>query len=345
MHLLLINPRFPESFWSSQWAVGILPGKRAVSPPLGLATLAALCPPDWRVEIIDENIEEVPLETGADIVGVCGMGVQFARQYELLKHYRSRGHYVLAGGSYTSLCPEYYASLADTVVAGEAEYIFPQFCRDFRHGEAKPLYHETGTVDLGDSPTPRFDLLKLDLYINACIQFSRGCPFRCEFCDIIVMFGRKPRVKSLAQIGRELDELNRLGARSVFFVDDNLIGNLPLAKKLLQFLTEYQERRNYCFEFGTEASLNMAQHPDLLALFQAANFGWVFIGIESTDVESLKETLKTQNLHEDILTSLRRIYSYGIDIMAGFIVGFDHDTEESFQRQYQFIMDAGIQAA
>ena len=168
---------------------------------------------------------------------------------------------------------------------------------------------------------------------------------RCEFCDIIVMFGRKPRMKSLEQVERELDELRRFGVRSAFFVDDNLIGNLPVAKKLLQFLKEYQERHDYRFSFGTEASLNMAQHSDLLELFRAANFGWVFIGIESTDPASLQETLKTQNLHEDILVSVRRIYSHGIEVLAGFIIGFDHDTLESFEQQYQFITDAGIQSA
>ena len=345
MRMLLINPRFPESWWSLQWAIDILPGKRAINPPLGLATLAALCPAGWQVEIVDENVESIPLEAAADIIGICGMGVQFPRQRELLAHYRQRGNYVVAGGSYSSLCPEHYESLADTVIAGEAEYIFPQFCKDFELGVPRPLYRETGTVALTDSPTPRFDLLKLDRYVYASLQFSRGCPFRCEFCDIIIMFGRKPRVKSLEQVGLELDELRRFGVRSAFFVDDNLIGNLPNAKKLLRFLKEYQEKHRYWFNFGTEASLNLAQHRDVLELMRAANFGWVFIGIESTDPASLRETLKIQNLHEDILTSIRRIYSYGIEVLAGFIIGFDHDTAESFEHQYRFITEAGIQSA
>lgn len=346
MRLLLINPKYPESFWSFKWAVDrILPGKRAINPPLGLATLAALCPPHWQVEIVDENVEAVPLAPVADLIGVCGMGVQFARQSELLRFYRGQGYPVVAGGSYASLCPERYADLADNVVAGEAEYVWPAFCRDWDAGVAQPLYRETGNVEMADTPTPRFDLLKLDKYSTVTLQFSRGCPYRCEFCDIIVMFGRKPRCKSVEQVGRELDELRRREVRNVFFVDDNLIGNKALAKELLRYLIDYQRRHRYGFRFGTEASLNLAQDAELLQLFRDANFSWVFIGLESPDPESLKETRKTQNLQEDMLTSIRRIYAYGIDVLAGFIIGFDNDTLDSFDRQYEFITDAGIQAA
>lgn len=346
MRLLLINPRFQESFWSLKFAVeNFMPNKRTINPPLGLATLAALTPDDWEIEIVDENIESIPLEPKADIIGICGMGVQFARQRELLTFYRKKGYYVVAGGSYASLCPEEYKDIADTVVAGEAEYIWKEFCRDFERGCPKPLYHETGTVDLKDSPVPRFDLLKLDKYQSVSLQFSRGCPFLCEFCDIIVMFGRKPRTKSLEQVGRELDLLRKLGVTNAFFVDDNLIGNKPVAKELLRFLRDYQRQHGYRFHFGTEASLNMAQDDELLTLFREANFEWVFIGIESPDTESLKETKKFQNTRQDLLTSIRKIYSYGIEILAGFIVGFDNDTTETFEKQYQFIVESGIHAA
>ena len=346
MRLLLINPKFPESFWSFRWAVReILPGKRAINPPLGLATLAALCPPDWDIEIVDENIEPIPLEPRADIVGVCGMGVQFPRQRELLRYYRGRGHFVVAGGSYASLCPEKYGDTADAVIAGEAEHIWPQFCRDFEAGEPRALYRETGEIALATSPVPRFDLLKLERYSTATLQFSRGCPYLCEFCDIIVMFGRKPRCKGVEQVERELDALREAGVRQVFFVDDNLIGSRPAAKALLAFLAGYQARHGYRFSFGTEASLNLAQDPELLALFRDAGFSWIFIGIETTDTQALKDTRKMQNTREDVLTSVQRIYAHGIDVLAGFIVGFDNDTLETFERQHDFIRDSGIQAA
>lgn len=346
MRLLLINPKYPESFWSFHWAVSeILPGKRTVNPPLGLATLAALCPAHWEVQIVDENVEPLPLEPGADLIGICGMGVQFPRQRELLEYYRSRGHFVVAGGSYASLCPEQYEHLADAVICGEAELIWPRFCAAFEAGSAQALYRESGTIDLHTSPTPRFDLLKLSHYTTATMQFSRGCPYMCEFCDIIVMFGRKPRLKSLEQIGRELDSLRAHGVRKIFFVDDNLIGNLKVAKSLLRFLIDYQRRHGYSFSFGTEASLNLAQDEELMELFRAAHFRWAFIGIESPDEASLRETRKIQNMREDPLTAVRRIHAHGVEVLAGFIIGFDNDTVATFDRQYDFIVRSGIQTA
>jgi radical SAM superfamily enzyme YgiQ (UPF0313 family) len=346
VRLLLINPKFPESFWSFNWALReILPRKRALNPPLGLATLAALCPPSWQVRIVDENIESIPLAPDADIVGVCGMGVQVPRQLELLAYYRVRGYLTVAGGSYASLCPERYEGHADVIVSGEAENIWPRFCADFVRGAPERLYRETGLVKLEDAPTPRFDLLQLEHYTSATLQFSRGCPYLCEFCDIIVMFGRKPRFKTVAQIERELDALRAAGARNAFFVDDNLIGNRPAARALLAFLARYQRQHGYPLRFGTELTLNVAQDDALLQALREAGFMWVFIGIETPDEAALQETRKTQNTRQDMLASVRRIYAHGVDVLAGFIIGFDGDTPASFERQRQFIMHSGIQAA
>ena len=346
MRLLLINPKSPESFWNFHWAVSeVLPGKRAVNPPLGLATLAALCPPHWQVRIVDENVEALPLDPQADLIGIGGMGVQFPRQRELIEYYRARGHFVVAGGSFASLCPERYQDLADSVVSGEAEHIWPRFCADFEAGTVQRLYREDGAIDLRDSPVPRFDLLPLHLYTTATMQFSRGCPYLCEFCDIIVMFGRKPRQKSLEQVGRELDALRSLGVRKVFFVDDNLIGNRAVAKQLLRFLATYQRDHDYAFSFGTETSLNLAEDVELMQLMRDAGFRWTFIGIESPDEASLREMRKVQNMRADALESVRRIHGHGIEVLAGFIVGFDNDTPSTFERQYQFIARSGIQTA
>ncbi len=344
--LLLINPRLPESFWSFKWATkNILPNKKAINPPLGLATLAALCPADWQVTIVDENIESLPFNPQADIVGICGMAVQFSRQTELLAWYRSQGYYVVTGGSYTSLCSEDYRDKADTIIAGEAERIWPQFCLDYEQGTAASLYQETRTVDLKTSPTPRFDLLKLDKYSTASMQFSRGCPYQCDFCDIIIMFGRKPRAKSMDQIGLELDLLRSRNVHNIFFVDDNLIGNKKVALQLLHYLADYQQHNNYYFRFGTEVSINLAGNNELLKLMRAANFTWVFIGIESPDKKSLKEANKGQNIKIDLLQAVQTIYQFGIDVLAGFIIGFDNDSLETFEKQYQFIRSSGIQVA
>jgi radical SAM superfamily enzyme YgiQ (UPF0313 family) len=343
MKLLLINPRLPESFWGFSWAFRhVATDKRAVLPPLGLATVAALTPPHWEVAILDENVEPIDWRAEADVVGVCGMASQLPRQRHVAEHFRKRGCHVVAGGSYASLCPEEYRDVADTVVAGEAEHTWPRFCANFEQGCAKELYQETGTVDLADSPVPRYDLLKLHLYQTAAIQFSRGCPFRCEFCDIIVTFGRRPRAKTLPQVERELDQLRTAGVRSVFFVDDNLIGHLPRCRELLAFLADYQRRHRYRFSFGAETSANVATQPDLLALLRKANFQWVFVGIETPSREALIETKKEQNTRADLLASLRAIYAHGLDVYASFVVGFDADNPTVFDRQYHFIIESGI---
>lgn len=346
MKLLLVNPRFPENFWTFSWVFHqIATDKASLLPPLGLATLAALTPSDWQITIVDENIEEIDFDFDCDLVGVCGMAVQYPRQQEILQRFRDKGRHTIAGGSYASLCPEEYTSHADTVIAGEAERVWPSFCRDFLLGVSGGLYHEKESISLEESPCPRYDLLKLHRYQSISIQFSRGCPFRCEFCDIIVTFGRKPRTKSLAQIETELDTLRKQGVTQLFFVDDNLIGHLPKFRELLKFLREYQTRHGYPFIFGAEASLNLAQYPDLLQDMHEARFHWVFLGIETPHHDTLKDILKTQNTHQDLLTSVQSIHKQGIEVYASFVIGFDNDDASTFERQRQFILDSGIMLA
>jgi radical SAM superfamily enzyme YgiQ (UPF0313 family) len=343
MKLLLIQPRLPESFWSFTWAFReIARDKRAAVSPLGLATVAALTPSTWEVKIVDENVEPIPWGEPADVVGVCGMAVQYPRLREICDRFRARGCHVVAGGPYASLCPEEYADVANTVIAGEAEYAWPRFCADFAKGRPEALYQETGTVDLADTPTPRHDLLKLHLYQSVAIQFSRGCPFRCEFCDIIVTFGRKPRAKTLAQVERELDLLRSHGVRNIFFVDDNLIGHLPRCRELLDFLEDYHRRHGYLFTFGAEVSANVGSVPGLLEQFRRARFQWVFIGLETPSRESLAGVRKDQNNRADPFATLRAAYTYGIDVYGSFVVGFDGDDATIFDRQLEFIRGSGI---
>ena len=307
--------------------------------------MAALTPSNWQVNIIDENIEPIPSEPDADIIGICGMMVQFKRQKEIIKFYKEKGYTVVVGGSGASLCPEMYENIADVIISGEAEYIWKEFCSDYEKGSYKKLYKENGTVNMADVPVPRFDLLKMDRYKTASIQFSRGCPYNCEFCDIIVMFGRKPRNKSNTQIGKELDALRKNGIVNIFFVDDNFIGNRKKAINLLNYLIEYQRKYKIRFSFGTEVSLNLAKDDVLLDLLRRANFDWVFIGIESVNKNSLKEANKKQNQNINELEAVRKIYSYGIEVFAGFIVGFDNDDVSVFKELQSFIIKSGIQVS
>lgn len=343
VRLLLIQPRFHESFWSFSWVLERIWTERDhLVAPLGLASVAALTPPDWEVRIIDENIEPIDWSYPADIVGVGGMTRQFSRQAAILTRFRELGVYTVAGGNHASLLPEEYQNLADTVVAGEAEQSWPQFCADFEAGKARPLYQETGNIELRHCPVPRFDLLRGEKYLLQAMQFSRGCPYRCEFCDIIVVYGRKPRTKSLEQIEAELDRLRSLKLKNVFFVDDNLIGNKPKCKELLRFLADYQIRHGYWFHFNTQVTINLSDDPELLELFHRANFRVFFFGIETPNEEALKETLKYQNTRSNMLSGLQRMVAHGFDVQAGFIVGFDADDSEVFEQQYRFIQDAGI---
>ncbi len=337
----LIAPRNPESFWTFD---RILPSldKKCVFPNLSLPTVAGLTPREHEVVLCDENVEDVDLDTDADIIGLTGYVIHSKRIFELAAEFHRRGKFVVAGGPFASLCPELLRGKVDVLFVDEAEYTWPRFLRDYAAGAWEAEYRQVDKPSLHDSPLPRFDLLKLDAYRTMTIQFARGCPFQCEFCDIIVMYGRRPRTKTAEQLMDEVREIHRLGSSRIFVVDDNFIGNKKEAKEALHALADWQEANDYPIEMMTETTLNLAQDDELLQLMRRANFTTIFIGIESPRAESLQETHKTQNLRENILDSVHRIQRAGIEVMAGMIVGFDHDDPSIFEEQFQFIQAARI---
>jgi len=304
--------------------------------------VAGLTPAPHEVVLCDENVEHVDFDTDADIVGLTGYVVHKRRILELADAFRRRGKLVVAGGPFATLCPEELRGRVDVLFVGEAEYTWPRFLRDHEAGRSQAEYRQDDKPSMLDSPLPRFDLLKADRYRSMTIQFARGCPFNCEFCDIIVMYGRRPRTKSVAQVLAEVEAIHRLGARNIFVVDDNFIGNKKEAKELLRALSEWQQARGYPIEFMTEMSLNVAQDAELLDLMKRAYFSTIFVGIESPRKASLAESNKAQNMREDIVAAVHRIQAAGIEVMAGMIVGFDSDDPSIFEEQFRFIQQARI---
>jgi radical SAM superfamily enzyme YgiQ (UPF0313 family) len=339
--LYLIAPRNPESFWTFDRILPSL-GKHCVFPNLALPTVAALTPPHHDVVLCDENVEPVDFDTDADVVGITGFVIHKGRIFELIEAFRRRGKLVVVGGPFATLCPEELEGKVDVLFVGEAEYTWPQFVRDYEAGSWHSEYRQDEKPSLLDSPLPRFDLLKTNRYRSLAIQFGRGCPYSCEFCDIIVMYGRRPRTKAVAQVLAEVDALHALGVANIFVVDDNFIGNKKEAKALLAALADWQDAHGHPIEFMTEVSLNVAQDDELLNLLRRARFLVVFVGIESPRTASLLETNKTQNTREDIVTAVHRIQAAGIEVMAGMIVGFDNDDTLIFEEQFRFIQQARI---
>ena len=319
--------------------------EETIHPPLGLLTLAALCPKNWKLRLIDRSFEALHDRDilWADLVMVSGMGVQRDDIRQTLLRARALGKRTMIGGPYASSEPDTLLALADHVVVGEPDEVFDRIAADLERGSAQRLYVIHDKPDVSKTPVPRFDLLKIEKYVSMAVQFSRGCPFQCEFCDIITLYGRKPRTKAPRQLLAELDALFELGWREqVFIVDDNFIGNHKRALELARNLEEWQVSHDYPFLFYTEASIDLSQRPELIEAMVRANFYYVFIGIESPSEQSLLETKKYQNLRHDQLESIRFIQSQGLWVSAGFIIGFDSDTEDIFERQRDFIERAAI---
>lgn len=344
INALLVWPKIPSSYWSFEGMLSVIP-ESTIMPPLGLLTLASLCPQTWNLRLIDCAFQEVRDSDlqWAHLVVVSAMQVQREDAHAILKRARALGVRTIVGGPYASSQPEVLLPLADHLVVGEPDEVFAEIAHQLESGSARHFYRIVDKPDVRLTPPPRFDLLDLDRYASMAVQFSRGCPFQCEFCDIITIYGRRPRTKTPAQVLADLEQLNQLGWRKqVFLVDDNFIGNHKLALALAREIAAWQRDHNYPFVLYTEASLDLAQYPDLIEAMVEANFLYVFIGIESPSAESLKETRKFQNLRCDSLDAVRFIQHRGLWVTGGFIVGFDSDTEDIFERQIRFIERAAI---
>jgi len=346
MNALLVYPRFPETYWSFRYALSFQ-GKRAAQPPLGLMTIAALLPASWNKCLIDTNVELLKDSdlAWADVVLLSGMHVQHQELTSIIRRCRARGLRTIVGGPITSSVPA-AALEADCVVIGEAEHLIVKLARDLESGSLRSVYQGEGYPPMEHSPLPDLSLIRLNRYSTMTVQYSRGCPFNCEFCDIIEIYGRRPRTKAVAQVLAEFDQLYAAGWRGpVFIVDDNFIGNKVRVRDLLLAMKEWQKAHGYSFRFITEASLNLADDRALLQSMRDAGFTSVFLGIETPDESSLVATQKLQNTRRDLLGSIALIQQYGIEVMGGFILGFDTDREDIFDRLVEFIQKSAIPIA
>jgi radical SAM superfamily enzyme YgiQ (UPF0313 family) len=346
MKVLLVYPEFPDTYWSFRHALSF-EGTRSAFPPLGLLTISAMLPDVWERRLVDMNVRA--LKTAdiewAEIVFVSAMLVQKDSLRCVVELCKARGKRVVVGGPYVSTSAEQLPE-ADHIFVGEAETTLPEFVRDLGNGCARRIYKAAERPALTLTPVPQFDLTDLRRYSAMSVQYSRGCPFNCEFCDIIEIYGRVPRTKTNEQMLAELDALLALGWRGqVFIVDDNFIGNKRNVKQFLPDLIEWSERNKHPFLFVTEASVNLAEDDALLEMMQRAHFRRVFLGIETPVEESLKEAQKGQNTRRNLLESVEKVQSYGMEVMAGFIVGFDSDPADIFERQIEFIRESAIPLA
>ncbi|AUC60461.1 hopanoid 2-methyltransferase HpnP [Cyanobacterium sp. HL-69] len=345
MKALLVYPIFPPTFWSYEKILELV-NRKVLLPPLGLVTVAGILPQEWEFKLVDRNIRAVREEewAWADVVIMSAMIVQKEDLIDQIKEAKSRGKLVAVGGPYpTSVPHELEEAGADFFVLDEGEITLPMFVEAIEKGETSGVFRTTEKPDVSYTPIPRFDLLELDAYDSMSVQFSRGCPFQCEFCDIIVLYGRKPRTKTPEQLLKELDYLYELGwRRSVFMVDDNFIGNKRNVKLLLKALKEWQQEHQYPFRFNTEASVDLADDPELMELMVDCYFDAVFLGIETPDEDSLAMTKKFQNTRSSLTDAVDKIIRTGLRPMAGFIIGFDGEEKGAGDRIVRFAEQVGI---
>ena len=350
MNVLMLYPKFPEqTFWNTSRSVQLLWGRKAIMPPLGLLTIAAYLPPDFSLRLVDRNVAEESAGDWewADVVFLSVMMAQREDYQECVANAKMRGKPIAVGGPFTHALPEAACADADWVCFGEAESIAEQLVGDLRAGRRGQKYQGGSATNMELARFPRFELLPdVNDYATMALQFSRGCPFKCEFCDIIEIYGRVPRTKTPAQVCAELAAVERLGFQGyVFLVDDNFIGNKRKAKEMLAELAPWNRRHNYPFRYYTEASINLADDEELLERMCQAGFFHVFIGIETPDPKLLKTTQKMQNIPGNPLAKLAKIRRHGLHVTAGFIVGFDGEERGVFEAQRKFIQASGIGVA
>jgi radical SAM superfamily enzyme YgiQ (UPF0313 family) len=338
--IYLIAPRHPENVWSLQGTVEVI-GAKTLMPNAALATLMSLTPPDVSVEYVlcDENISEIDWDTPCDLVAVTGSTIHAHRITEICNGFRSKGKPVALGGSYASIYKEECAGLADHLFIGEAEYTWPMFLREWSNGKAQRLYVQKSHIDLKDSPAPDWSLIQAKDYVNLTVQTSRGCPHNCDFCDVVQYLGRDYRTKSVAQILGEVKAAHSIGAHSVFFSDDNFLGNKWFTRELLHGLIQWNTMQARPLTFSTQITVHVADDEALLKMFADARFSVLFLGVETVRKESLEEIHKTQNISHDLRERIMRISRYGIVPFLGLIVGFDHDDISVFDELYQFVED------
>lgn len=346
MNVLLIYPEFPDTFWSFKHALRFI-RKQASQPPLGLCTVAAMLPEAWAIRLIDLNVRILRKAdlSWADCVFISGMTLQRTSAKEVIVRCKEAGLTIVAGGPLFTIEHGSFEEV-DHFVLNEAELTLPEFLKDFLNGKAEKIYTTHGFAELRESPIPKWDIIDRDRYATMCVQFSRGCPYNCEFCNVTTLFGHRPRTKRPQQIISELDRLYGLGWRGgVFFVDDNLIGHKKALKdELLPALIEWRKDKSG-MTFSTQASINLADDRELINMMVEAGFRTVFIGIETPNEESLAECNKKHNLKRDLTADVKRIQRAGLEVQGGFIVGFDHDTPNIFRRQIDFIQNSGIVTA
>jgi radical SAM superfamily enzyme YgiQ (UPF0313 family) len=349
MNVLLIYPQFPKSFWSFEKTLELV-GFKAQLPPLGIITVAAILPQTWEFKLVDRNVRDVTEAEWewADMVIMSAMIVQKKDFVAQIQAAKQRGKLVAVGGPYpTALPKEAEVAGADFLILDEGEITLPLFVQAIERGERSGIIRSNGErPDVTLTPIPRFDLLEREAYAEMSVQFSRGCPFQCEFCDIIILYGRKPRTKTPAQILAELQALYDLGwRRSIFMVDDNFIGNKRNVKLMLEELQPWMEERNYPFSFATEASVDLAKDPEMMEMMVKCNFGSVFLGVETPDADSLALTKKFQNNRDPLSESVINIARAGLRVMAGFIIGFDGEKKGAGDRIVQFVEQTAVPTA